>query len=131
VTNTNEPERIRPFADFLVEHGRGRTHAELGEGLHTLIARVKDTGKKGSVTLTVTVEPMKKAGDDKTVVVSDSISLKLPEHDRPGAVWFIGDDGNLQKDDPDQLTFDSLREVPPPGMNPTTGEVPIPNAKEA
>lgn len=126
-----EPERIRPFADFLVEHGRGRTHVELGEGLHTLIARVKDTGKKGSITLTVTVEPMKKAGDDKTVVVSDSINLKLPEHDRPGAVWFIGDDGNLQKDDPDQLSFDSLREVPPPGMNPATGEVPIPTAQEA
>jgi hypothetical protein len=119
---TNPPERIRPFADFLIEHGRGRTHDELGEALHTLIARVKDTGKKGSVTLTVVVEPMKK--DDRMVIVADKIAIKLPEHDRPSGVWFVGKDGNLQRDDPDQLAFDSLREVPPPpGVDATTGEV--------
>ncbi|MER7070951.1 hypothetical protein [Terrabacter sp. NPDC000476] len=115
--------RIRPFADFLREHGRGRTHDELGEALHTLIARVKDTGKKGSLSLTISVEPMKKA-DERMVVVGDKIAIKLPEHDRPSAVWFVGKDGNLQRDDPDQLSFDSLREVPPPpGVNPTTGEI--------
>ncbi|WP_131104048.1 hypothetical protein [Ornithinimicrobium sufpigmenti] len=114
--------RIRPFADFLREHGRGRTHDELGEALHTLIARVKDTGKKGSVTLTVVVEPMKK--DDRMVVVGDKIAIKLPEHDRPSGLWFVGKDGNLQRDDPDQLAFEALREVPaPPGVDPVTGEV--------
>ncbi|MGG5257484.1 hypothetical protein [Phycicoccus avicenniae] len=126
--------RIRPFADFLREHGRGRTHDELGETLHQLIARVKDTGKKGAVTLTVVVEPMKK--DDRMVVVSDQIKVKLPEHDRPSGVWFVGPDGNLQRDDPDQMAFDSLREVPPPpGVDPATGEadasVPIPTTRKA
>lgn len=119
----DEEPRIRPFADFLREHGRGRTHDELGEALHTLIARVKDTGKKGSITLSISVEPMKKA-DERMVVVADKIAIKLPEHDRPAAVWFVGKDGNLQRDDPDQLSFDSLREVPPPpGVDPTTGEI--------
>lgn len=119
---TDEQPRIRPFADFLQEHGRGRTHDELGDALHTLIARVKDTGKSGSVSLTVRVEPMKK--DDRMVVVSDKISIKLPEHDRPSAAWFIGADGNLQRDDPHQLSFESLREVPPPpGVDPETGEI--------
>lgn len=113
---------IRPFSDFLREHGRGRTHEELGEALHTLVARVKDTGKKGSVTLTIVVEPMKK--DERLLVVGDKIAIKLPEHDRPSAVWFVGKDGNLQRDDPDQLSFDSLREVPPPpGVDPKTGEM--------
>jgi hypothetical protein len=111
-TPNDDAPRIRPFADFLREHGRGRTHDELGEALHTLIARVKDTGKKGSVTLTVVVEPMKK--DDRMVVVGDKIAIKLPEHDRPAGVWFVGLDGNLQRDDPDQLSFESLHEVPPP-----------------
>ena len=118
---TDEP-LIRPFADFLREHGKGRTHDELGEALHTLIARVKDTGKSGSISLTVKVEPMKKA--DGMVIVSDKISIKIPEHDRPSAAWFIGKDGNLQRDDPHQLQFESLREVPaPPGVDPKTGEI--------
>ncbi|WP_152185111.1 hypothetical protein [Segeticoccus rhizosphaerae] len=112
----------RPFADFLREHGRGRTHDELSDALHTLIARVKDTGKKGTVQLTVTVEPMKK--DDRMVIVGDKIKISLPEHDRPAGVWFVGKDGNLTRNDPDQLAFDSLREVPPPpGVDPETGEV--------
>lgn len=118
---TDEPT-IRPFADFLREHGRGRTHDELGEALHTLIARVKDTGKTGSISLTVQVKPMKQ--DDRMVIVSDKISINLPEHDRPSAAWFIGKDGNLQRDDPNQLAFESLREVPPPpGVDPETGEI--------
>jgi len=114
----------RPFADFLLEHGKGRTHDELGEALHTLIASVKDTGKTGSISLTIKVEPMKK--DDRMVVVSDKISINLPEHDRPAAAWFIGADGNLQRNDPHQLAFESLREVPaPPGVDLETGEIPI------
>jgi len=118
---TDEP-LIRPFADFLREHGKGRTHDELGEALHTLIARVKDTGKTGSVSLTVQVKPMKQ--DDRMVIVSDKIAISLPEHDRPSAAWFIGTDGNLQRDDPQQLVFESLREVPPPpGVDPETGEI--------
>lgn len=107
---TNDDRIIRPFADWLQEQAKGRTHNELGEGLHDLIARVKDTGKKGSLTLTVTVEPMKK--DPALLVVSDVINLKLPEHDRPAAVYYADDDGNLTRDDPNAIPFESLREVP-------------------
>ena len=122
MAHDESPARIRPFSDFLMEHGRGRTHDELGEALHTLVARVKDTGKAGSVTLVIRVEPMK--ADDRMVVVSDKIAIKIPEHDRPSAAWFIGIDGNLQRDDPHQLSFESLREVPPPaGVDLETGEI--------
>jgi hypothetical protein len=116
-----DDQHARPFADFLREHGNGRTHDELSDALHDLISRVKDTGKKGSVSLTIQVEPMKK--DDRMVVVSDAIKVKLPEHDRPAGVWFTDRDGNLSRNDPDQLSFDSLREVPPPNVDPGTGEV--------
>lgn len=112
---------IRPFGDWLAEQAKGRTHAELGEGLHDLIARVQDTGKKGTITLTVTVEPMKK--DASLLVVSDEIKIKLPEYDRPTGVFYADKNGNLTREDPNQLAFDSLREVPPPGVNARTGEV--------
>ncbi len=113
---------VRPFADFFREHGNGRTHDEMSDVLRDLIAKVKDTGRKGSLTLTITVEPMKK--DDRMVIVSDSLRVRLPEHDRPTAVWYVDRSGNLTRNDPNQMTFETLREVPAPaGVDAATGEV--------
>ncbi len=115
--------RIRPFADVLREQAKGRTHDELSEALHQLVARVQDTGRKGALTLVITVEPLPK-GDGRALVISDEIKLKLPEHDRESSMFFTDRDGNLTRRDPNQLTFESLREVPPPaGVNTVTGEV--------
>lgn len=48
----------------------------------------------------------------------------MPEYDRPSGVFYADENGNLTRDNPDQLAFESLREVPPPpGVNPRTGEV--------
>lgn len=97
---------IRPFADFLREQSKGHTHEELGEALHDLVARVKDTGKKGSLTLVITVEPTK--GTD-ALTVADEIKLKLPEHDRDASLFFTDKLGNLTRRDPNQLEFEGLR----------------------
>ena len=104
---------IRPFADWLREQSQGKTHDEMGEAIYDLAARVRDTGKKGSVTLTIVVEPMK--GDERVLVVSDEIRLKLPEFPRKPSIFYTGPDGNLSRQDPEQLTFESLREVPADG----------------
>lgn len=111
----------RPFAEFLRMHGRGRSHDELSEALHTLVGRVRDTGKKGSLTFTVVVEPQKR--DDRVVLVSDKITIKLPEHDRPAGIWFVGNDGNLQRDDPNQPELEGLRAVDPLDVDEATGEI--------
>lgn len=120
---------VRPFADFLREQARGKTHEELSENLRDLVARVVDTGKKGSVTYTVTVAPLK--GDSGMLQVSDEIRLKLPEHDRHTSIFFADDDSNLVRDDPHQLAFESLRDVSReetpakdlPDYDPATGEL--------
>lgn len=115
-------DHARPFSDFIREQNRGRTHDELSDGLRDLVARVEDTGKKGTITLTITVEPLK--GNEACLTVSDEIKLKLPEHDRGSSIFFRGTDGNLQRDDPNQVTFDFLREVPGVvGVDAVTGEV--------
>lgn len=120
-TDTEEVEP-RPFATFLLEQNRGRTHQELSVGLRDLVAKVEDTGKKGSITLTITIEPLK--GNEEALQVSDVIKLNLPEHNRGASIFFRGRDGNLQRDDPNQESlFGDLRELPPPpGVNPATGE---------
>lgn len=119
MTDAPEPE-IRPFATWLIEQSGGKTHEELSEALYDLVARVRDTGKKGSVSLTVNVAPLK--GDIDVLVVADEIKLRLPEHDRKASLFYPDKDGNLTRRDPNQLSFDSLREVPA-NVDPLTGEI--------
>lgn len=103
-------DHTRPFADFLRETNRGRTHDELSDGLRDLVARVSDTGKKGALTLTINVEPVK--GSEGMLQVTEGVKLRLPEHARASSIFYASDDGNLQREDPNQPAFDSLREVP-------------------
>lgn len=120
--HTTDDERfVRPFADFLRDQAKGKTHEELSEALHDLVARVRDTGKKGSVVLTVKVGPLK--GDLDVLVVSDEIRLNLPEHDRQASLFYPDETGNLSRTDPNQLSFEGLKEVPPPNVDPETGEI--------
>ena len=118
----NAPPIVRPFADWLRDQAGGTSHDELSEGLRDLVAKVMDTGKKGTLTYVVTVEPMPKVNGN-ALRVSDEIKLKIPEFDREASLFFADDDRNLVRTDPRQMAFEALREVPPPrGINPTTGE---------
>lgn len=99
-TTNQEP---RDFSAWLIEQSSGRTHAELSTSLRDLVTRVLDTGKKGSITFTVNVEPMK--GAPETLVVTDAIKLKLPEHDRKASIFWPDTAGNLCRTDPNQPSF--------------------------
>lgn len=116
-TNTRTGEivddpHIRPFGNFLQEQNGGKTHNELSEALYDLIARVRDTGKKGSVQLTVSVEMLKNTAGEM-LAVTDEIKLKLPEHERHGSIYYSDDQGNLSRANPNQPELSGLREVPP------------------
>lgn len=117
-----EDVHIRPFASWLQEQAGGKSHDELGEALYDLVQRVKDTGKKGTVTYTIEVGPMK--GDKDVLVIADAIKLRLPEHDRKASLFYTDKVGNLTRQDPNQLSFESLREVPGVGtVDTATGEL--------
>lgn len=119
-----DPDFVRPFADWLLEQSHGRTHTELGEGLRDLVAKCLETGKAGTLSLTIKVKPMDANDDQSPLVVSDEIRIKLPEHDRKASIFYKDKTGNLGKTDPNQLSFDSLRTVPGVGeVDTTTGEV--------
>lgn len=103
-------EHAKPFADFLIQ--QGRAHEELTEGLHKVIAAVADTGKSGSVTLTIKVDADKKAPG--IFRISDNVSLKVPEHDRGTRIYFKDKTGNLTRSDPNQPELEGLRDVSAP-----------------
>lgn len=100
---------VRPFADWLREQSKGASHDELSDALHSLVESVLDTGRKGTLQYTIMVDPKGAGG---ALVVTDQIKLRPPERDRDGSIFWADDDGNLRRQDPKQLSFDSLREVP-------------------
>ncbi|AJR18022.1 hypothetical protein GUY44_07630 [Pimelobacter simplex] len=100
---------VRPFADWLREQAGGKSHDELSDAVYDLVQRVKDTGKKGSLVYTINIGPMK--GDKDVLMIDDQIKLKLPEHDRKASLFYTDKVGNLTRTDPNQLVFESLREV--------------------
>lgn len=106
---SDDEATIRPFADFLREHNRGRTHDELSEKLREVVAAVTDTGKAGALTLVLKVTQQKKT---LMLEISDDVKTRVPQHSRPASLWFIDKDGNVTRDNPDQLQFASMQAVP-------------------
>lgn len=101
--------RVRPFADLIRDHNNGRAHNELSELLHELVAAVKDTGKKGSLTLRLTIEPMK--GDTGAFTLVHDVSSRVPKPDRKASIFYVDGEGNLSRSNPDQPEFEFLRDV--------------------
>jgi hypothetical protein len=118
VTDTTGDEpTVRPFAAFLQELSRGRTHTDLSDQLHALISAVTETGKAGSLVLKIDIKPIS-PGDTSTLHITDAIAVKAPKADRQKSVFYVDGTGNLSRTDPNQLAFDGLREATP--ATPTT-----------
>lgn len=108
---------VRPFADFLREQSGGRLHDELSEALQTLVHAITDTGKGGSLTLSLSIKPLEK-GNTSGLLVIDKVALKAPQVERKASIFFPDEAGNLHRTDPNQLTFDGpLRDASRPAAD--------------
>lgn len=103
---------VRPFIETLRELRAGKTQDELADGLSEVVAAVRETGKAGRITLTITVTPASK-GDVSTVFLSDKVTVSAPEFDRPATLFFATPENNLQRQDPNQRNLE-LRSVSEP-----------------
>lgn len=97
----------KPFAAFVQEQRAGGLHGELSDGLAELVTAVKELGKPGSIVLTVKVTPNK---DGATVTVTDKVKVSMPEAERGAAIFFVDDNGNLSRRNPNQQEL-PLKEV--------------------
>lgn len=98
---------VRPFADFLREQGKGQLHEELSQALHTLVGAVNDTSKKGTLTLQLTLQPMK--GNPDVLTMTDVVKLVVPKPERRPSIFYADDNGNLTKTDPNQPQLSGLK----------------------
>jgi hypothetical protein len=95
----NDERQTVPFADTLQKLQRGKTARELALAMQDLTGAVMDTGRAGSITLTLKVSKSKAGG---MVEISDSWSVKAPKPDREVSMFFVDDDHNLHRQDPRQ-----------------------------
>lgn len=107
-TTDQETAEVEPkqFAQFLIEHAKGKSHDELSYRLRDLLEAIESTGKGGSITYRLTIKPEPRA--DHAVVITDEIKSSVPNLDRPASIFFIDDSFRLQRNDPRQLSLDSF-----------------------
>ena len=97
-------EQGRPFDEWFREHRKGQALHEAGEVLRDLVEAVAHTGKKGALTIKVTVAPDKKLGM-AAVIVSDEITANLPTPDKDASLFFVTGKYQLVRHDPGQITI--------------------------
>lgn len=100
---------VRPFADVLRDLGKGQVADEAAVLLTDLVQSVVTYGKKGTFTLTIAVSPFKGSRDQ--VSVSAIAKSSPPAADPIAAPFFVGDHGNLTRNDPRSEAMFDLREV--------------------
>lgn len=93
--------KITPFVEWLGAHKKGEVDSELTYHLREVIEAVRETGKDGTVTLTLKV---KRKGERQVTVIED-VKFKLPMHDRSESIYFVDADTNLTRDDPAQTVI--------------------------
>jgi len=97
------------FADVLAKISRGAVLDEATLSLGALVQAVTSTGRKGSLTVTLSVAPMK--GSPGQVTVSAAVGVKEPKDDAHAGVFFTDDTGRLSRNDPYQATLDETEDA--------------------
>ncbi len=104
----DQPER-KPFALLLQEMRKNGLHSELGDELAELVRKVTDTGKAGTLTLTLSLKPTVRA-ERTTIDISDKIVVKAPRPAAPSTMFWPDEKGNLLRNPPNQPEL-PLREL--------------------
>lgn len=113
----------KPFTDLLRELRYGRSVEEATDLVTQVVAAVRETGKSGSLTVTLKFNPPRKGGISYIEVV-DEVSAKIPKPDQQASIFFPTADNGLSKQDPRQGALD-LQLVPRRGnvVDQDTGEI--------
>lgn len=101
----------KAFSVFLQDLRDGRAHSELSAHLGELLAAVKETGKGGSISLSIKVKPASRGSEIDKVTITDDIKLDLPKPERGSDFYWLTDDNELSRNHPRQGSLE-LREAP-------------------
>lgn len=98
---------MQEFSKFLGEYQGGILDDTLGKELAKLTEAVSKQGKKGTMSLNITLKP---AGNGK-MDLSITYASKPPIDNTVSGLMFVDDDNNLVPTDPNQLVLPGLSVV--------------------
>lgn len=99
-----------PFSQQIAFLNKGALDDELTEELAEVVKQVRQTGKKGEVTLTITIQMLDKRHED-ALKITPKVKTSIPTLDPYTTIMFSTADGDMLRDDPNQRSLD-LRQVP-------------------
>ncbi len=103
----------KTFIETLREIRQGQSVEDLTVHLVSLVMAVRETGRAGKLTYTLTVKPASKGNVD-TLLLEDQITTKEPKLERGATVFFASPDNVLSRQDPRQPELSGLRVVDHP-----------------
>lgn len=87
------------FLDLLRQHRFGECLNELGQAMRNIVDAAQLTGKPGGITLKIIFDPTKSGA----VEIMDDIAVKMPKAEKVGSLFFVGENGQLVRNNPNQL----------------------------
>lgn len=112
---------MRAATDQLRDIRGGLMVEELTEKMAEVVNAVLTTGKKGAVSLKLSIDPASKG--DAVITVTDEIKATIPQEKKMGTLMFALPSGTLQRQDPRQTALD-LSVVPKTEANTPLAAVP-------
>lgn len=104
VDKTTGEIHTAPVAAFLGSHLNGRTDEELSAEFHQLLDAVRAHGKKGSMTITIVVDPPANGVDSAPMPIGVESAIKAPKPTPVKSLYFLDDDGQPVREDPRQMS---------------------------
>lgn len=113
-------QALTAFSEHMRTMARGSIDAEITDELAALVREVRIHNRAGTLTIVLGVKPDGGEGDWVALDVK-KISANAPQPARRGAVFYARSNGDLLRDDPEQMKL-QLRKVGE-SVDPTTGEI--------
>lgn len=96
------------FLEVLKELRGGSAIDDLTEEMAGLTAAIRESGRAGKLTLTISVKPASK-GSVSTLLLDAAITVKRPVKESESTIFYATDDNVLQRNDPRQPELSGLR----------------------
>lgn len=97
----------KTFGEVLQDLRYGTLHDELTEKMQEVVNACINTGKTGSLTLQIKLKP----GKSGELEITDTIKSTVPELEKGGSIMWATPEGNLQREDPRQMTIEGLKSI--------------------
>lgn len=106
--------KVTAFSDQVSKMNKGSLDIELTEALAELVKQVRATHKKGSISLSLNVQPLSQSDED-VLKITPEIKTNLPKMPQPQSIFWSTADGDMLRNDPTQteLEFTKIEDEKP------------------